>query len=922
MPDGDHINPGPDALSASSEFHGLDPGELFARGLHTVKPTVGASGWEPPTAEEAGRLLPQYRIEKLLGRGGMGAVYKGAQLTLDRTVAIKLLPAELAIDAEFVVRFQREARILARLQHARIITIYEFGQTSEGHLYFVMEYVDGTNLREILRGPGLDPEQALAVVGQLCDALQAAHREGIVHRDIKPENVLVTKDGDIKLADFGLARPPKVEGFENLTRSNVVMGTPAYMAPEQHSGAVKADHRSDIFALGVMLYEMLTGQPPRGAFALPSSCTRGVQVDVRIDEVVLKALQTEPDRRYQMASEMKTDVERIRTTPLPVSPPEVPKRRQGRQVLLTAAVLIPLLAVAGSLFRSKHAPPVSVPSVGMASKPGPGSTPAAVRPEKAAPLVAATKEAPFVNTLQMKFVPVPGTSALFSIWDTRVRDYAAYARAKNVFPAWTEQEKDGMPVSREPEYPVVGVSWVDADEFCKWLTRKESDEGTLPSGMRYRLPTDAEWSFAAGLGLEEGTTPAQKRQHDQVDFPWGVGFPPKPNSGNYADASWHEKFPNEPWIEGYSDGFSTTSPVGSFPANAFGLYDMGGNVWQFCQDYFDGEHKQRVTRGAGWRSRDRDLLYLSARMPIPAGSRDTASGFRCVLDVVPPAPVPVTPGSATKEHSPGSATKEQPFVNSLGMKFVPIPGDSRAGDAAPKHVLFSIWETRVRDFTPYIEANPDVQATWLEQEKFGVPVSREPNYPVVGISWDDGRDFCEWLTAKERTEGRLGPGARYRMPMDDEWSRAVGLPPEEGATPAEKNGKNQVDFPWGVNFPPSGAKVGNYADSAYHGFFVDEPSMEKYTDGFALTSPVGSFPPNSYGIYDMGGNAWEWCVDWFDATHLSRVLRGASYTNNDRLNLLSSRRISDQPEMRHTNFGLRCVLELGEAALPHNPASR
>ena len=309
MSDADPSAAIPPAKGERSELQGLDPGELLARGLHTVKPSAGATGWEPPTPEEVGRLLPQYRIESLLGRGGMGAVYKGVQLNLDRPVAIKLLPVEVAADAEFVTRFQREARTLARLQHSRIVTIHDFGQTSEGHLYFVMEYIDGTNLREILRGPGLDPEQALVVVGQLCDALQAAHREGIVHRDIKPENVLISREGYVKLADFGLSRPPQEVGASQLTNTNIVMGTPDYMAPEQHEGTGKADHRSDIFALGVMFYEMLTGRTPRGAFDPPS---RKVQVDVRIDEVVLKALQAEPDRRYQLASEMKTDVDRIR----------------------------------------------------------------------------------------------------------------------------------------------------------------------------------------------------------------------------------------------------------------------------------------------------------------------------------------------------------------------------------------------------------------------------------------------------------------------------------------------------------------------------------------------------------------------------------------------------------------------------------
>ena len=319
---------------------------------------AGGGGWTPPTLEELARLLPQYQVESLLGRGGMGAVYKCRQSSLDRTVAIKLLPAEIAADQQFVARFQREARTLAKLKHARIVVIHDFGQTSAGHLYFVMEYIDGTDLRRILRGPGLEPEQALAIVGQLCDALQAAHQMGIVHRDIKPENVLVTSDGYVKLADFGLAQPPREEGATMLTGTHVILGTPSYMAPEQSAGAAKADPRSDIFSLGVMFYEMLTGHRPHGVFDPPS---QAVQLDARIDEVVLKALQSEPERRYQSVVEFKGDVEHIRSTPPPPEPlalpePATPATRPARagwgRPVLAASLAVALGAGAAFALRS------------------------------------------------------------------------------------------------------------------------------------------------------------------------------------------------------------------------------------------------------------------------------------------------------------------------------------------------------------------------------------------------------------------------------------------------------------------------------------------------------------------------------------------------------------------------------------------
>ncbi|MBK8094954.1 MAG: serine/threonine protein kinase [Verrucomicrobiaceae bacterium] len=337
---------------------GLNPADLLLRGLQSGKSATGSpQAWQPPTPEELAALLPQYEIEALLGRGGMGAVYRGKQMALDRAVAIKLLPAELAADTEFLTRFQREARTLAKLQHPGIVAVHDFGQTSEGHLFFVMEFVNGTDLARLIHGPGVNPAQALEIIAQVCEALQYAHSQGVIHRDIKPANVLVNQEGRAKLADFGLARPTSDE-TASLTRSNVVMGTPDYIAPEQMYG--HADHRADLYSLGIMLYEMLTGQTPRGAWAPPS---QRVQVDVRLDQVVIRALQQDPAMRYQQASEIKTDVDVIRTTPLPkaakakvnlasAAPGQrttpLPKaKRPANKVAWAAAIVLPLLAVAG-----------------------------------------------------------------------------------------------------------------------------------------------------------------------------------------------------------------------------------------------------------------------------------------------------------------------------------------------------------------------------------------------------------------------------------------------------------------------------------------------------------------------------------------------------------------------------------------------
>jgi predicted Ser/Thr protein kinase len=282
------------ALGFESQAPGTDPTAAYA------------SGFVPPTPDELAGRFGQLEILELVGRGGMGAVYKARQKHLDRLVAVKILPPGIGGDPSFSERFAREARSLARLSHPSIVGVYDFGQ-ADGLFYFVMEYIDGTNLRRLIESRSLSPREALAIVPQICDALQFAHDEGIVHRDIKPENVLVDRRGRVKIADFGLAKLlGRTETDRTLTGTNQVMGTPHYMAPEQVEDPQHVDHRADIYSLGVVFYEMLTGELPIGRFAPPS---KKVQVDVRLDEVVLKALEKEPQQRYQRASDVKTEIE-------------------------------------------------------------------------------------------------------------------------------------------------------------------------------------------------------------------------------------------------------------------------------------------------------------------------------------------------------------------------------------------------------------------------------------------------------------------------------------------------------------------------------------------------------------------------------------------------------------------------------------
>lgn len=279
---------------------------LRAAAHQTSASRIGKVTFTPPTPSALNEALQGFEVLSLIGQGGMGAVYKAIHLRLDRVVAVKVLPAELeSSDPAFGERFLREARSLAKLQHPNLVVVHDFGEV-DGLYFIVMEFVEGANLRQRLRDGSLKPEQALEILPQICEGLRYAHAQGLVHRDIKPENILIGDDGRVRIADFGLARMVHPGATDlGLTATEQALGTPHYMAPEQLRDPDNVDHRADLFSLGVVFYEMLTGNLPQGRFPLPSE---EVEVGKHVDEVVLKSLEPNPERRYQEAREMEEDL--------------------------------------------------------------------------------------------------------------------------------------------------------------------------------------------------------------------------------------------------------------------------------------------------------------------------------------------------------------------------------------------------------------------------------------------------------------------------------------------------------------------------------------------------------------------------------------------------------------------------------------
>lgn len=535
----------------------------------------------------------------------------------------------------------------------------------------------------------------------------------------------------------------------------------------------------------------------------------------------------------------------------------------------------------------------------------------------------------FENSLGMKFVKVPGTDVLFCVWETRVQDYEAFAKATS-----TQWSKPGF--EQGPTHPAVEVSWDDAKAFCAWLTKKERAEGKISTSQFYRLPTDEEWSWAVGIGdRESGSTPNDKNAKLKGVFPWGTQWPPPGGAGNYADLTAKMKYRDSTVIESYDDDFAETAPVGSFTPNHLGLYDLGGNVWEWCEDWYDGGQKSRVLRGGSWLNGGPVFLLSSHRRYAAPDYRYGIYGFRCVLvggmsatgesgshgqvsmprplepegsgqrELPPSGAVDKQPQAATPDRQPpgGQDARQEPraptpvsgaFENTLGMKFVQVPGTE---------VIFCVWETRVTDYAAF------VKATGTEWKK--PAFEQGPTHPAVNISWGDATRFCRWLTEKEHRDGKLAQDKAYRLPLDFEWSRAVGLADKASdlvyntAEGMEAEGFGQ--WPWGSDWPPE-ATVGNYADLTLERKRSGKRVVPGYNDQYAETSPVGTFQPSPLGLYDLGGNVWEWCEEEYtmrngalleDDPHISR---GGAWSSGSKLDLLSARRRPGTAPSEDTGF--------------------
>jgi len=666
--------------------------------------------------------VQEFVIEKVLGSGGFGITYLARDSRLGRQVVIKEnLPAQFCWrdttsltvqprssqgeDADnfrySLESFEKEAATLASLDHLGIVKVLRSFEAN-GTAYFVMPFVEGVTFDEVLREreaqhrPFTEGE-LVALLDKVLAALGYLHERGIYHRDIKPGNLLITASGDPVLIDFGAARQRLSE------RSLTVIESPGYTPFEQMQSRGKVGPWSDLYALGGTLYKAITRETPAKAtdrafddpvIALAQRTELGTRYSQRLLESIDRAMRPKLSERPQSAEEWtghlrgspfqaprrtepkqsgkeKLSVERSVPTAIPTelvgAVEEVPRKsiRRGDFIWMWGGVVTIGLILAGFAYLLTQNR--AVPSYQPAQTPIDTSTDASKPAQTAVDIFADTsKTAPFKNTLGMAFVPADTPGVLFSVWETRVKDFEAFVQETGHdaisgspigAPAYTvEKAADGkslewvqkggswkdprFPTQQTGEHPVVCVSYLDAEAFCAWMTTRDRAASVIPQTASYRLPTDSEWSRAVG-GSE---------------FPWGENFPPGSEDGNYSGNETMvgilEGFSDEMVKAGRRDSAARTAPVGMFKENRFGLYDMGGNVFEWCSTWFSadlnnaevkeavpvlkddkGGQTYRVLRGASWLSSVRLRLRSSYRdIGLPV-SRNERTGFRVVLVV-------------------------------------------------------------------------------------------------------------------------------------------------------------------------------------------------------------------------------------------------------------------------------------------------
>jgi serine/threonine protein kinase/formylglycine-generating enzyme required for sulfatase activity len=893
-----------------------------------------------------------------LGHGGMGVTYKALDTSLQCHVALKVISTSLLGSATAEERFLREARAAAQLRHRNVASIFHLGRHEESY-YYAMELIDGETVETVVKRDGpMECQLALAIAEQVSSALIAAEKRKLVHRDIKPSNLMLVREGDddvvVKVIDFGLVKSavPLGATISALTTGGFV-GTPYFASPEQLDQQDE-DGRSDIYSLGVTLWYMLTGKPTFSG-SLASVITQHLDKPPPFDDlpslpeevVVLlrRMLEKDVERRIQSPTELRNELRRCNeivhawsTSGPSVKGSEVEEIGGPRagSVLKGRYRLIEDLnpSQAGELFHAEDTKFRQRVTLRILH-----GSPSAM--ERAAHEAAQTAEHPnFVKVLAIETEENFGFMVLewmegFSLIDLmRARreltlrevllllrelataaDAAAALRIKPdfslagvfvQFPEGIEPSSTNVlltcPVDEWPAWRAKVHIVADTGELDPLATvvtaKSEAADGkntiSRLAGLAYSLLGGDPQNFIplAKLGWE--TTSVLRR---------GLSD----DHGLASAAEFLEALGQTQTGERSPARVRGTSPTSFVPAERKQASPPSAEPAA-------PREKESVPPPTASRRKSRSGILVAGILLAIAVVVGVLFNGNFLSTKLQSTTTPVNKSSPQKSAASVSVLSLSPpqlgkaWTNSLGTSFVPV------GD-----IHMAVFETRFRDFESFVKATGyDAEGGMSSVMKLDGFASRNlswrspgfpqtPDHPVVGVCWEDADQFCAWLTRKERSEGALTAFQRYRLPTDREWSEAVGIAHEEGATPEARSARLRV-FPWGGSMPPAG-DVGNYAgEESVAGAPAGWSFLHGYRDAFPRTAPVDAMPANPAGLRGLSGNVWEWCLDRYNQSTNWRVLRGGSWATSRPDEMLSSYRRGYDPLFRMDDTGFRLVI--------------
>jgi serine/threonine protein kinase len=906
-----------------------------------------------------------------LGRGAMGITYKAFDTSLRCNVALKVITGTLLEDATAGERFLREARSAAQLRHRNVASVFHLGKHGTGYFYS-MEFIDGETVAARVKRDGpLDCLFSLDIAQQVASALIAAEKQHLVHRDIKPSNLMLVREGDgeisVKVIDFGLAKSVvrQSTGAGALTMSGFV-GTPYFASPEQLDRQDE-DIRSDIYSLGITLWFMLTGKPTfigSMASVIAQHLDRAPPFDslailpAEIVSVLRRMLEKDRARRIQTAAELRSELrscaERLRGQQAPEKLPR-PGDWNFETIELTSTHASSLLPPAGALLKERYRLLEDLDP----GNPGHSYHGEDVKTRTRVAIRVFQLEPEILTQIEEEAKRIQGTSnpnflKLLTIERERSFSFAVLEWLEG-FPlvdllrarrALTLRETCMLLKQIAPAVDeAVALNLNLEMNLRDILVHFPEGFGEPVADIVLRCPLD-EWPpFVVKLDalgdlneLEESATHAGEQtvgsslQGQQAVIRLGIlvyellggkpgGFAPLANTSEEGNRILRQALtPGRSFATAreFYDALSAISDTK--PATSAGIL-RPPKLEPSKPAGPDSTVVPSVLGESIARSPVAAITRTVAKNRLPAlvallflGLAGAAGLFWLFLFRSPgPSPeLPVVKPTATQSNplvARPPLVAGKPWSNSLEMQFVPLG-----------QVHFAVWQTRARDFEAFVQATAydavggmssvvtqnGFKANTLSWKNPGF--AQTSDHPVVGVSWEDANQFCEWLTRKERSEGLLRAFQSYRLPTDSEWSQAIGLARETGATPEERSGGIKNVYPWGNAFPPPN-DFGNYAGSESR---ADAPNnwtiIAGYHDAFPRTGPVTAFKPNQRGLSALGGNVWEWCQDKYRTTMNWRTLRGGSWATSRAEETLSSYRRGYDPYFRSDEVGFRCVI--------------